>query len=415
MPDISKNFTTITECRSCAARDLEAVLDLGLMPLSDGLVPEGFDRSLEERYPLTLVRCRACSLLQILETVDPKILFNEDYPYFSSFSPALVEHARLNVAGIIERTGVGDDSLVIEIASNDGYLLQWFTQRGIPVLGIDPAPGPAAAALERGIPTLSTFFDLDTAERLVREGQRADVIIGSNVLAHVPDQNEFVAAMAHLLAPGGTIVMEFPYVRDLIDGGEFDTIYHEHACYFSVTTVRDLLARHGLTLVDVEHLDIHGGSLRVFCRRNGEPGASVERYLAEEDAHRLNDSDYYLGFADRARHIRADLNTYLSQLHEDGARVAAYGAAAKGAILLNYCGVGAGQLEFVVDRNTHKHGMEMPGVAIPVVGTEALATDPPDYLLILAWNFAAEIMEQQRAYASGGGRFIIPIPELVVT
>lgn len=261
MREAEAGYVTIDGCRSCGGANLDLVLDLGLMPLSDGLIEPGLVRSAEDRYPLTLVRCTDCSLLQILETVEPSILFGEDYPYYSSFSDALVEHARRNVDSIVERERLDDNSLVIELASNDGYLLQWFKRRGIPVLGIDPAPGPAKAATALGIPTICDFFGPELARRLADQGQRADVIIGNNVLAHVADQNEFVEAMATVLDDDGSIVMEFPYVRDLIEHREFDTIYHEHACYFSVTSVAALFRRHGLTLTRVEHLAIHGGSL----------------------------------------------------------------------------------------------------------------------------------------------------------
>lgn len=295
-PPVS-DYTVITACRSCASPDLYLVLDLGEMPPSDALVKPGTDRSTELRYPLTMVRCERCSLVQILETVDPKILFGDEYPYYSSFSDALVQHARDNVEHIIERTGVDEGSLVVEIASNDGYLLQWFAKEGVPVLGIDPAPGPAAAATARGIPTLCEFFTLDLARHLVEEGQKADVIIGNNVLAHVPDQRSFVEAIEILLAPDGLIVMEFPYVRDLIDRGEFDTIYHEHHCYFSVSSVRPLFERQGLDLVSVEHLDIHGGSLRVFFSRHGRPDHRVARFVKEELEAGLAEPDYYDRFA----------------------------------------------------------------------------------------------------------------------
>ncbi len=414
MPESATGYTTIQGCRSCGSADLDVVLDLGLMPLSDGLQEAGFDRDSEDRYPLTLVRCDSCSLLQILETVEPSILFGDDYPYFSSFSDALVEHSRLNVEAIIERCELDEDSLVVEIASNDGYLLQWFVKNGIPVLGIDPAPGPANAAVERGIPTICEFFVPELADRLVAEGRRADVIIGNNVLAHVPDQNALVAAMATLLSPGGTIVMEFPYARDLIEHGEFDTIYHEHGCYFSVTSVRDLFRRHGLDLVRVEHLSIHGGSLRVFFERGGTVEPVVGKYLDSEAREGMLDREYYERFAERAAEVRTDLRALLDRLIGEGNRIAGYAAAAKGAILLNYCGIGHEQIEYIVDRNTHKHGLEMPGVPIPIVGVERLADDPPDYLLVLAWNFKDEIMRQQSDFADQGGKFIIPIPKPVI-
>jgi hypothetical protein len=414
MAESKSGYTSIEGCRSCGSGELEVVLDLGMMPLSDGLQESGFNRDAEDRYPLTLVRCDSCSLLQILETVDPSILFGDDYPYFSSFSDALVEHSRLNVEGIIERCELDEDSLVVEIASNDGYLLQWFAKHDIPVLGIDPAPGPANAAIERGIPTICEFFVPELAQTLADEGRRADVIIGNNVLAHVSDQNDFVAAMATLLSARGTIVMEFPYVRDLIEHGEFDTIYHEHACYFSVTSVRELFRRHGLDLVRVEHLSIHGGSLRVFFQREGVVEPVVDEYLESEARAGMLDREYYEAFAAQVADVRTELRALLDRLILDNKRIAGYAAAAKGAILLNYCGIGHERIEYIVDRNIHKHGLEMPGVPIPIMGVEKLAEDPPDYLLILAWNFKDEIMRQQSGFADQGGRFIVPIPKPVI-
>lgn len=414
MPELGQDFAVIEGCRSCGSTDMKPVLDLGTMPLSDGLMPAGADRSEEAVYPLTLVWCRACNLTQILETVDPTTLFGEEYPYYSSFSPALVEHARSNVEGIIERTGLGSSSLVVELASNDGYLLQWFDKEDIPVLGIDPAPGPARAAEERGIPTLCEFFTFELAQRLVAEGRRADVIVGNNVLAHVPDQNEFVRAIAELLAPDGEVVMEFPYVRDLIDKCEFDTIYHEHHCYFSVHAVQRLFRRHALELVKVEHHSIHGGSLRVFFNREGASDESVDSFLDGERNAGMLEGAYYEDFARTVAKIKEDLLHALRQVKSDGARVAAYGAAAKGAILLNYCEVDGAMIDYVVDRNHHKHGWEMPGVALPILPPEHLRTDTPDYVLILAWNFKDEIMAQQGWFAEQGGRFIVPIPEPTV-
>ncbi len=404
-------YEVIRGCRSCGSDAMDRVLALGELPLSDGLIRPGSDPAREATYPLTLVRCRECTLAQILETVPPGTLFGEEYPYFSSFSDALVEHARVNVEGILARRPLNEGSLVVELASNDGYLLQWFAKAGIPVLGIDPAPGPARAAEEKGIETICDFFGPDLAAELTDGGRHADVIVGNNVLAHVPDQNRFVEAMERLLAPGGTVVMEFPYVRDLVEHGEFDTIYHEHHCYFSVTSVERLFARHGLDLVRVEHHPIHGGSLRVFFEREGRVEASVSEYLRSEANEGINDAGFYADFAARVESIRRNLVALIDDLVDGGASVVAYGAAAKGAIMLNYCGIGSERLSYIVDRNVHKQGWLMPGVHIPIVGPERLSVEPPDYLLILAWNFKDEIMAQQEAFAQGGGRFVVPVPE----
>jgi SAM-dependent methyltransferase len=381
------------------------------MPLADGLVSPGSDPDSERVYPLTFVRCTACTLVQILETVDPQTLFGEEYPYYSSYSETLVEHSRRNAEELIDRLSLDDRTLVVELASNDGYLLQWFAKAGIPVLGIDPAPGPAGVAEERGIPTICEFFDPELAERLAGMGRQAEVIIGNNVLAHVPDQNRLVDAIGRLLGPDGVVVMEFPYVRDLIDDGEFDTIYHEHHCYFSVTSVKRLFARHGLELFRVEHHPIHGGSLRVFFSRNGRVESVVGEYLREEERVGLNDGAYYRDFAVRVASIRDGLNSLLHSLKAEGAKIGAYAAAAKGAVMLNYCGIGSEVLDYVVDRNVHKQGWLMPGVHVPIVEPARLASDPPDHLLILAWNFKDEIMAQQQAFVAGGGRFIVPVPE----
>lgn len=410
----SAPYDVIDGCRSCGSQSIEPVLDLGELPLSDGLVRPGVDTTQEARYPLTLVRCSNCTLVQILETVPPGTLFGEEYPYFSSFMDALVDHSRLNVEGILARRALDESSLVVELASNDGYLLQWFVKAGIPVLGIDPAPGPARAAEERGIPTICDFFGPDLAAELVAQGRAADVIVGNNVLAHVPDQNRFVEAIERLLAPGGTVVMEFPYVKDLVEHGEFDTIYHEHHCYFSVTSVQRLFDRHGLDLVRVEHHPIHGGSLRVFFERDGHVEASVADFLRKEEAEGVNASGFYADFASRVETIRSRLVGLIDELVEGGAKVAAYGAAAKGAIMLNYCGIGPERLAYVVDRNVHKQGWLMPGIHLPIVDPGRLVSDPPDYLLILAWNFKDEIMAQQRAFADAGGRFVVPVPEPLV-
>ncbi|MCH8129247.1 MAG: class I SAM-dependent methyltransferase [Acidobacteria bacterium] len=404
-------FDVITGCRSCGAEDLEPVLALGDMPLSDRLVDPAEDASAEPRIPLTLVFCPECTLVQIEETVRPEVLFGEDYPYFSSYSDTLLDHSRRNVQALIERYQLASEDLVVELASNDGYLLQFFAEAGIEVLGIDPAPGPAAVALENGVPTLVEFFGPEVAERLASEGVEADVLIGNNVLAHVPDQNAFVAAMATLLAPTGSIVMEVPYVRDLIEHTEFDTIYHEHHCYFSVRSLETLFARHGLYLNRVEHHPIHGGSLRFFASTDPARQPSVDEYLAAEAIAGMDTIGYYQDFADRVDGVRIALNDLIDDLRRGGATVAAYGAAAKGAILLNYAGLDGEQIDYVVDRNPHKQGKLMPGVRLPIYDPSKIDEDPPDYLLILPWNFKDEIMEQQGDFAAGGGRFIIPIPE----
>jgi SAM-dependent methyltransferase len=403
-------YSVIDGCRSCGDAALEQVLDLGAIPLTGAFMEPGSNRSLEPRYPLTVVRCLSCSLLQLRETVDPTDLYQQNYPYYSSFSESVLANAHESVDQIMSRKSLDTSSLVVELASNDGYLLQWFAKEGVPVLGIDPAWGPAAAALASGIPTLTDFFDKQLAERLVSCGIRADVIIGNNVLAHVPDQDSFVASIATLLAPDGLAVMEVPYLVDLIDQCEFDTIYHEHHCYFTVGTIRSLFARHGFGLVNVQHLQIHGGSLRVSFERDGRPDDSVSAFISAESERGVGERAYYIDLADRVGSIKEDLVALLWELKSDGARIAAYGAAAKGVVLLNYCGLDEKLIDYVVDLNPHKHGLEMPGVRLPVHPVEHLRLDPPDYLVVLAWNFKDEIMQQQAWYSAQGGRFIIPIP-----
>jgi SAM-dependent methyltransferase len=398
-------------CRACGNADLVEVLAFGDMPLSDGLLTESQLKERELRFPLIVLFCPACSLVQIRETVDPEILFGADYPYFSSFSDAWLRHCRDNTLELMETRRLGPSSLVIEIASNDGYLLRNYVERGIPALGIDPAPGPAAAARQAGIDVREAFFGRELAESLAAEGKRADVIHGNNVLAHVADLQGVVQGIRTLLKDDGVAVIEAPYVRDLIDHCEFDTIYHEHLCYFSVTAVSGLFARQGLTLVDVRRLPTHGGSLRLYVQREGEPSANVRQLLAEEKELGLDRAEYYKDFAARVRSVQRSLFDLLRSLKSEGKRIAGYAAAAKGAILLNSSGIDGSLLDYVVDRNRHKQGKYMPGVHLPIYDTAKLLESPaPDFVLLLAWNFKDEVMRQQSEYRTRGGRFIVPIP-----
>lgn len=408
------NPVATTCCRSCGGKDLSVFLSLGDMPLSDGLLAADDLQRQERRYPLDVAFCPDCALVQILETVPPEELFGADYPYFSSFTDALLQHSAANVAARIAERRLDANSLVVELASNDGYLLQYYRARGIPVLGIDPAPGPVAAARARGVETLQAFFGRDLAMRLAAEGRRADVIHANNVLAHVADTNGFVAGIGTLLADEGVAVIEVPYVKELIEHGEFDTIYHEHLCYFSVTALTRLFQRHGLSLNRVEPLEIHGGSLRLFVGRRKREDPSVAEYLEAERSAGLDRLEYYAGFSAKVGRIRSELGTLLAGLKRQGARIAGYGAAAKGTILLNFAGVGREMLEFVADRNVHKQGRYIPGVRLPIVAPARILEEQPDYVLILPWNFKDEIMEQQGEYRRRGGRFIVPVPEPVV-
>jgi SAM-dependent methyltransferase len=337
------------------------------------------------------------------------MLFCKDYPYYSSFSPALLKHSRQNALELIDSRHLDSNSLVIELASNDGYLLKNFAEKNIPVLGIDPADGPARAAEAAGVKTLCTFFTGALAKELAAQG-KADVIIANNVLAHVADTHGFVDGIRTLLKDDGVAVIEVPYVKELVQHCEFDTIYHEHLCYFSVTALDRLFRMHSLFLNDLKHLSIHGGSLRLYVEKNENVAVSVRDALQGEADERVNQIDYYRDFADRVQQIRSSLRSLLQELRQQGSRIAAYGAAAKGSTLINYTGIGRDVLDFVVDRNTHKQGLFMPGQHIPILATDALVAQKPDYVLLLAWNFADEILEQQSAYRQMGGRFIIPVP-----
>jgi SAM-dependent methyltransferase len=394
-------------------------LSLGRTPLANALLHEDQLAAPEPTFPLELVFCPACSLVQITETVPPAQLFR-DYAYFSSFSDTMLTHAESLARRLMQSCKLQGDSLVVEAASNDGYLLQHYRQHGIPVLGIEPAENIARVAREkRDVPTLSEFFSRDLAERLARSGRRADVFHAHNVLAHVADLNGFVSGIERLLDSGGLAVIEVPYVKDLIDRVEFDTIYHEHLCYFSLTALDCLFRRHRLKIVDVERLDIHGGSLRIFASRSSGiaprvASSAVSRLLAEEAAWGVDRFDFYQGFAAKVTTLRDNLLSLLEKLKSDKRRVAVYGASAKGSTLLNYFGLGRDSLEFVVDRSTVKQGRYTPGTHLKIYSPDKLLEARPDYVLLLTWNFADEILQQQAAYRKQGGKFIIPIPEVKV-
>jgi nucleoside-diphosphate-sugar epimerase/SAM-dependent methyltransferase len=401
------------QCHSCAHTGLQPVLDLGQMPKSDGLLSAG-KLGKEPRYPLQLAFCPACALVQILAAPPPQELFGADYLYFSSFSQDLLEHSRANARDLVKRRGLGPKSLVIEPASNDGYMLRNFLDLGIRVLGIEPAPQQAEAARKAGIDTLNDFFTSKLAERLTNEGYAADLLIANNVVAHVANPNDFVAGVQKVLKKDGIAVVEFPYVRDVIEKCEFDTIYHEHLCYFSVTSADALFKRHGLYINDVRRIPIHGGSLRLYIEPTERRSSAVRAILAEENKIGIVGHAYYAGFGARVQSFRAAARKLIGNLKADGKRIAAYGAAAKGTMMLNFLGFDRGTLEYVVDKNVHKQGMYMPGVHLRVDDPKRLKEDRPDFLMILPWNLRDEIIRQQVAYRDAGGRFIIPIPKLEV-
>ena len=403
------------KCRSCGSTDAAHILDLGQQPLANNLLTPADLAKKEPKFPLRLAVCKSCWMLQITDLVPPVELFSE-YLYFSSFSDLMLRHSREACDGYMKEFGLNDKSLVVEVASNDGYLLQNFVKAKVPCLGIEPAANIAKVAREKGIETLVEFFGKKIASDLAAKNRQADLILGNNVFAHAPDTNDFVAGLKTLLKPKGRIALEFPYGADFIEHTEFDTIYHEHVFYFTLTALKPLFERHGLTIFRVQRLPIHGGSLRLFAGHTGAHTVekSATDLLAEETRKGVNALGYYEGFGNQVRTIKDDLVALLAKLKREGKSIAAYGASAKGSTLLNYYGVGADTLDFVADRSTYKQGRLTPGTHIPIVPPEELLKHKPDYTLLLTWNFADEILAQQKAYRDAGGKFIVPIPKVKV-
>jgi SAM-dependent methyltransferase len=399
----------------CATPLEHTLVDLGAMPLANALIaPERMDRP-EPRFPLHARVCAACLLVQVDDVATPGEIFS-DYTYFSSYSASWVEHARRFAVMAAQRFGLGPRSQVVEIASNDGYLLKHFVALGVPALGVEPAANVAEVARAAGVPTEVAFFGAATAQMLAARGQMADLIVANNVMAHVPELNDFVAGFRTLLKPAGVISIEFPHVLNLLREVQFDTIYHEHFSYLSLGVVSNALARHGLAVFDVERLPTHGGSLRVFA---GHPNAhaptpSVEAVLRDERADRLDSLAGYRGFRERVETVRRDLLAFLEGAQREGKTVVAYGAAAKGATLLNYCAIGTDRIGFAVDRSPHKQGRAMPGCRLPIRAPDAVFAARPDYLLILPWNLREEIAREMAAIRGWGGRFVVAIPALTV-
>jgi SAM-dependent methyltransferase len=404
-------------CRFCGAPLITSFADLGLSPLANSYVePQDLTRG-ERFYPLHAFLCERCFLVQLPEAESPEAIFSA-YSYFASYSDTWLAHARAYAAMASERFALGPTSRVVEIASNDGYLLRWFAERGIPVLGIEPAANVAQAAEALGIPTRVRFFGSQYASELVAEGLTADLLVGNNVLAHVPTLNDFVDGLRLLLAPGGVLTMEFPHLLRLMNEGQFDTIYHEHFSYFSFGTVRRIFAAHGLELFDVDELPTHGGSLRIYARHAGQKSPAVaprvESLLAAEDAAGLGRPETYRVFADRVRRIKRGLLKFLIEAAEGGKRVVGYGAPAKGNTLLNYCGVRSDLLAYTVDRSPHKQGRFLPGTRIPIHAPQRLLDDRPDFVLILPWNLRDEVTTQMAPVRDWGGRFVVAVPRLEV-
>ncbi len=404
-------------CRFCGTALKHTFVDLGCSPIANEFIKLEALSQMEPFYPLRAYVCEQCLLVQIPPERTPQNLFNAEYPYFSSISESWLSHARKYTRMMIERFGITADQRVVEVASNDGYLLQYFKEAGISVLGIEPAANCAQAAQDKGIPTEVRFFGNLTARALTPQ-HAADLMIANNVLAHVPDINDFVEGFRIMLKPKGVITFEFPHLLNLITRNEFDTIYHEHYSYLSFTTTETVLAAHDLTIFDVEEIPSHGGSLRLYVRHTGNEdlpvGASVGALKAKEEEAGLTHLEGYSGFEPRVKKVKRDLLKFLIAAQEEGKTVAGYGAPAKGNTLLNYCGVRTDLLEYTVDRSPHKQGKFMPGTHIPIHAPDRIRETKPDYLLILPWNLKTEIMDQMKDVTEWGARFVIPIPELKI-
>jgi SAM-dependent methyltransferase len=404
-------------CRFCSSPLSQTFVDLGTSPLCESYLSKDDLSAGEVHYPLHAYVCGTCFLVQLEEFESPATIFS-NYAYFSSYSDSWVKHANDYCGKMVERFGLNENSFVIEAASNDGYLLQHFVKRGIPVLGIEPAVNVAKVAVEKGVPTLVRFLGAELARELARKGKSADLVVANNVLAQVPDLNDFVAALAALLKPTGAVTLEFPHLLRLMEHNEFDTIYHEHFSYFSLLTTMNIFEAHGLRVFDVEELWTHGGSLRVYaCHaedRNHPSGPGVQKVLLDEYRADLNSLRGYEGFSERVTATKFALLDFFVSARQEGKKVAGYGAPGKSATLLNYCGIRQDMLEYTVDRSPHKQGRFLPGTRIPIYHPDQLRKTKPDYVLILPWNFKNEIVEQLQYIREWGGRCVVPIPKLEI-
>ncbi len=404
-------------CRFCGSSLQITFADLGMSPLANSYIPAEKECSMEPFYPLHAYVCQFCFLVQLKEFESPQHIFS-DYAYFSSFSDSWLRHAKAYTDKMVERFGFGAQSQVIEIASNDGYLLQYFKEKGVPVLGIEPAANIAKVAREKGIPSLVKFFGKQTASELVSEGTKADLLLGNNVLAHVPDLHDFVGGMKAVLKRDGVITMEFPHLLRLMEENQFDTIYHEHFSYLSFITVEKVFARHGLTLFDVEELPTHGGSLRIYARHTEDEmhpvTANVSELRDREIQYGLTNPETYASFSEKVLETKRGLLTFLNEVKREGKTIVGYGAPAKGNTLLNYCGVGTDYIDYTVDRSPEKQGRYLPGTHIPIYHPDKIRETRPDYVFILPWNLKDEIMKQMDYIREWGGRFFIPIPKVEV-
>ena len=414
---MSHSHSDTTACRACGAPLRHSFADLGLSPVSNAFILPADAARGEMFYPLHAMVCERCWLVQLAEATRAELHFHGDYVYFSSFSSTWLAHARTYVEQMRARWQLDGNSKVMEIASNDGYLLQYFQQAGIPCLGVEPSANTAAAARAKGIDTRELFFNRSTAAALAQQGQQVDLLLGNNVLAHVPDLNEFVGAMPAVMKPEAVVTLEFPHLLKLIEGGQFDTIYHEHYSYLSLLALLPVFARAGLRVFDIEHLATHGGSLRLYaCLQAAahQERPSVAACLALETQAGLDRLDTYARFGAAMRATKRALLSFMIGAREEGKSVAAYGAAAKGNTLLNYCGIGRDFIDYVVDANPAKQGRLLPGSRIPVLAPQAVQESRPDYLLILPWNIAPEVMQQMAGIRAWGGRFVLPIPHVTV-